>query len=69
MVCVCVCLCPCVCAYVSKGMYSIEVEVEKYIHNLGKEHAEGKTYSDCGCLFSVSPWPAHELLHLCNNKK
>lgn len=27
------------------------------------------TYSDCGCLSSVSPWPAHGLLHLCNNKK
>lgn len=27
----------------------------------GKEH---KTYSGCGCLFSVSPWPLHELQHL-----
>ena len=30
---------------------------------------EGKTYSDYGCLSSVSPWPAHGLLHLCNNNK
>lgn len=28
-----------------------------------------KTYSGCGCLSSVSPWPELGLLHLCKNKR
>lgn len=29
-----------------------------------EEDKEHKTYSGCGCLFSVSLWPLHELQHL-----
>lgn len=59
-----VCVRACVCASCSQGhvkhkMCTIWVTL----------HAETQTYSDCGCLSSVSPWPAHGLLHLCNNKK
>lgn len=53
---------------VSKGVRQYWEEKVEYITEV-KLYAEGTTYSDCGCLSSVSPWPAHGLLHLCNNKK